>query len=74
MDDLDMRQVFVDQVLELAKEIARIMIEVHGKEVVHCDLTPSNLLFARNGKLRLADFGLARKDTERKTLALGTPR
>ena len=32
----------------------------HARRVLHRDLKPQNLLIARNGALKLADFGLAR--------------
>jgi serine/threonine protein kinase len=66
---------FRRDVLRLSKDIASIMIEVHGKDVCHCDLKPANLLVDGEDKVRLGDFGSAcRMDTALKVLPNITPR
>lgn len=56
------RQIPERSVLSLAREIAAALARLHGREppVVHRDIKPSNLLFAADGRLLLADFGVAR--------------
>lgn len=46
----------VSEVSDLLKTIAML----HSISSVHRDLTPHNIFVARNGKLKLADFGIAR--------------
>lgn len=40
---------------------------MHDNFIMHRDLKPNNLLITKNGVLKLADFGLSRKITERMT-------
>ena len=56
------RQIPERAVLSIAREIASALARLHGREppVVHRDIKPSNLLFAADGRLLLADFGVAR--------------
>jgi len=37
---------------------------LHSKEIIYCDLKPSTLLLNEYNKLKLSDFGLARKTTD----------
>ena len=56
------RQLPERAVLALAREIAAALSFLHGRAppVVHRDLKPANLLFAADGRLLLADFGVAK--------------
>ncbi|HMU41028.1 MAG TPA: serine/threonine-protein kinase [Pseudomonadota bacterium] len=48
------------QILPLIGKLARILHELHVRGYVHRDVKPRNILFAPDGSLRLADFGLAK--------------
>ncbi|MHA6779698.1 serine/threonine-protein kinase [Pseudonocardia saturnea] len=41
-------------------ELAQVLAYVHGEGVVHRDIKPSNVLVDHDGRMRLADFGIAR--------------
>jgi serine/threonine-protein kinase len=68
----------VDEVVRVAEQVLEVLAYLHEHGVVHRDVKPSNLLVDSDGRMRLADLGLARPlDDERgltKTLAaVGTP-
>jgi eukaryotic-like serine/threonine-protein kinase len=64
-------------VLEIAERLARALAFAHGKGVVHRDVKPGNVrIDLPNGRLKLADFGVARAEDAAQTrtgVVLGTP-
>src|SRR5260370_24680448 len=57
-------------VVEYVQEIAKGLEYAHGKNVIHRDIKPDNILIGGQGELRLSDFGIAvLSGTGRTTLA-----
>ena len=52
------------KVIDYAVQIARGLAAAHEKGIVHRDLKPENLFVAKDGRVKILDFGLA-KVTER---------
>jgi beta-lactam-binding protein with PASTA domain/serine/threonine protein kinase len=52
------------QALVVGLETARALDHAHRQGFVHRDIKPANLLFGDDGRLRVADFGLARAIAE----------
>jgi serine/threonine-protein kinase len=50
----------VSQALLIGLETSRALDYAHKRGFVHRDIKPANLLFGEEGRLRVADFGLAR--------------
>jgi beta-lactam-binding protein with PASTA domain/tRNA A-37 threonylcarbamoyl transferase component Bud32 len=67
------------QALLLGLETSRALDYAHRRGFVHRDIKPANLLFGEDGRMRIADFGLARALaeaawTEPQGAVLGTAR
>ena len=44
----------------MACQSADALVHLHAHAVLHCDVSPGNVMRARSGSIKLADFGLAR--------------
>ena len=67
-----------DELLHIVKSIGAGMAYAHKQGILHRDIKPSNVLLADDGRVYLADFGLARiaqagESTLSSDMMLGTP-
>ena len=65
------KRVPIERALEIIRQVCRGLEAAHAQGVVHRDLKPHNVLVAKDGHVRVADFGLARSIGESGMTASG---
>lgn len=71
-------EIALDDIVRWAEEALAVLGYLHSCDVVHRDVKPSNLLLDADGRLKLADLGLARRiedprELTRTSATVGTP-
>jgi serine/threonine-protein kinase len=61
-----------EEAMRIATEIAAGLAHAHVRGLVHRDLKPANVLFDRQGRAKVADFGIARIGEQSRLTEAGT--
>lgn len=54
----------VEQCVYLAEKLALALVAIHSSGLLHRDIAPDNVMLCGDGKIKLLDFGAARKVSE----------
>ncbi|MGG8405682.1 protein kinase domain-containing protein, partial [Streptomyces sp. 12297] len=60
LDENDQRPLPVDEVLDIAEQVAAALAYTHEQGIVHRDLKPANIMRLTDGTVKICDFGIAR--------------
>ncbi|CAF3743533.1 unnamed protein product [Rotaria sp. Silwood1] len=66
-------EVTIGKAIQIALDIAQVIVHMHAYELVHCDVKVKNILLDTNDQVFLADFGTCQHGTENSTFIGSRP-
>jgi eukaryotic-like serine/threonine-protein kinase len=60
LNDRLRKRMSFETALELAMQMVSAVAYAHNLKIIHCDLKPANMILLPDGRLQLADFGIAK--------------
>jgi TolB-like protein/Tfp pilus assembly protein PilF len=69
LDIIKGKDLTVKDIIKYITQIAKGLEKAHSKEIVHCDVKPTNIIITDDGVAKIVDFGIAKIASEEKLIS-----